>query len=385
MEFIYRSLESKIKELVEFYPVITLVGPRQSGKTTLCQDLFREYTYVNLEDADMREIVMNDPKRFLLSDPAGTVIDEIHNCPELFSYIQVVADQKTGRKFILTGSSNFSMLENITQSLAGRTAILTLLPLSLSELGEKKNASAETLMINGGYPGIWASRLTANTFHKHYYNTYVERDVRKIINIQDVSLFQRFIRLCAGRIGCECNASALAGEVGVTTNTIIKWFNTLSATYIVYMLQPYYQNIGKRMVKTPKIYFYDTGLACYLLGIENETQLSTHPLRGAIFENMVINEATKSRLNEGKDTNLFFYRDKSQREVDLIHSVSNGLCVYEIKSAQRFQKEFFSGIDYLKDLFKEQIVQSALIYDGDYEIVQTEKGVYNFRNFRLEN
>jgi predicted AAA+ superfamily ATPase len=381
---IYRELEVEIRELLKFYPVITIVGPRQSGKTTLCQNLFPGYTYVNLEDADMREIVMNDPKRFLLSDPAGMVIDEVHHCPELFSYIQVIADQKTGRKFILTGSSNFSMLENITQSLAGRTAVLTLLPFSLSELGEMKNSPAETLVFNGGYPGIWADGVAANTFYKHYYNTYVERDVRRIINIQDVSLFQRFIRLCAGRIGCECNASALAGEVGVVANTITKWFNTLSATYIVYMLQPYYRNIGKRLVKTPKIYFYDTGLVCYLLGIENEKQLSTHPLCGRIFENMIVNEAMKSRFNKGKDANLYYYRDKSQREVDLIHDNVNGLRIYEIKSAQRFQKEFFSGIDYLKNLFREQIVQSAIIYDGTYEIDQAEKGVYNFRSFTLD-
>ena len=384
MNLIYRKLEVEIKKFLKYYPVVTIVGPRQSGKTTLCKNLFHEYTYVNLEDADMREIVMSDPKRFLLSDPAGMIIDEVHHCPELFSYIQVIADQKTGRKFILTGSSNFSMLENITQSLAGRTAILTLLPLSHDELGDRINAPAETLMFHGCFPGIWADGVAANTFYRHYYNTYVERDVRKIINIQDVSLFQRFIRLCAGRVGCECNASALAGEVGVVTNTIIKWLNTLSATYIVYMLQPYYQNIGKRMVKTPKIYFYDTGLACYLLGIENEKQLSTHPLRGAIFENMVINEAIKSRFNKGKDANLFFYRDKSQREVDLVYAEANGLRIYEIKSAQRFQKDFFAGIDYLKGLFKEQIVQSALIYDGEYEINQPEKGIYNFRRFFME-
>ena len=383
MKLINRNLEREIRELLLFYPVLTIVGPRQSGKTTLCQNMFHEYTYVNLEDADMREIVMNDPKKFLLSDPVGMIIDEAHNCPELFSYVQVIADQKTGRKFILTGSSNFSMLENITQSLAGRTAILTLLPLSLNELGDRKHVDTDTLLLNGGYPGVWTVGPEANTFYKHYYNTYVERDVRKIINIQDISLFQKFIRLCAGRIGSECNSSSLAGEVGVVANTIIKWFSTLSATFIIYMLQPYYQNIAKRLVKTPKVYFYDTGLACYLLGIENEKQLRTHPLRGALFENMVINEALKSRLNKGKDINLFFYRDKSQKEVDLIYTGANGLSIYEIKSAQRFQKDFFSGIDFLKGVFGEQIIQSALIYDGEYELNQTEKGIYNFRNFDM--
>ena len=384
MGLIDRKLEEEIKRLLALYPVITIVGPRQSGKTTLCKKLFQDYTYVNLEDVDVREIVRNNPKQFLLANRTGMVIDEIHHCPELFSSIQVIVDMKTECKFILTGSSNFSMLEKVTQSLAGRTAVLTLLPFSLSELGDRKNTPTDMLMLNGSYPGVWADGLDSNTFCKHYYNTYVERDVRRIINVQDVSLFQRFIRLCAGRIGSECNASSLAGEVGVATNTIIKWFNTLSATYIIYMLQPYYQNISKRLVKTPKIYFFDTGLACYLLGIENEKQLNTHPLRGAIFENMVINEAMKSRYNKGKDANLFFYRDKSQREVDLIYLKANELHVYEIKSAQRFQKEFFNGINYLKDLFGEQITQSALIYDGADEVTQTEKGIYNFRHFSLE-
>lgn len=384
MKLIDRKLEEEISRLLKYYPVITIAGPRQSGKTTLCKKMFHNYAYVNMEDAEMREIALSNPKHFLLSNPMGMVIDEIHNCPELLSYIQVTVDTKTGCKYILTGSSNFALLENITQSLAGRTAILTLLPLSLAELDDKKNTSTDILMMDGCYPGIWANGLDSNTFFKHYYNTYIERDVRKIVNVQDISLFQRFIRLCAGRIGSECNASALAGEVGVVTNTIIRWFNTLSATYITYMLQPYYQNINKRLVKTPKIYFYDTGLACYLLGIENDKQLSTHPLRGAIFENMVINEALKNRFNKGKDANLFFYRDKSQKEVDLISMKANGLSIYEIKSAQRFQKEFFNGIDYLINLFGKQITQSALIYDGEYESDMTEKGIYNFRHFPFE-
>ena len=220
-------------------------------------------------------------------------------------------------------------------------------------------------------------------FFSNYYTTYVERDVRQIINIQDIGQFQTFIRLVAGRIGTEFNSNALSNEVGVVNNTIKHWLSVLATSYITYILPPYYENIGKRLIKSPKIYFYDTGLACFLLGIENEAQLQNHPLRGALFENMVINEALKSRLNAGKEPNLFFFRDRSQKEVDLLHMQGRDLQLFEIKSAQTFHKEFYKGIDYLKDIFKERIQRSALIYDGSMEQPVQERGVYNFRSFEL--
>ncbi|MCQ4874496.1 MULTISPECIES: ATP-binding protein [Odoribacteraceae] len=381
MNLIYRKLTSEISKLLKYYPVITITGPRQSGKTTLCQELFPDYAYINLEDISIREKIQLDTKLFLEDYSNGLIIDEAHHYPDLFSYIQVYTDAHPERKFILTGSSNFSLLQNITQSLAGRTAILTLLPLSLHELGNQiKEVSTDTLILNGCYPAVWAKEVPPGTLYQNYYTTYIERDIRQIINIKDISLFQKFIRLAAGRIGTECNNSALAGEVGTSAPTINNWFSTLAASYIAYMLPPYYENIGKRLTKTPKIYFYDTGLACYLLGIENEDQLKNHPLRGNLFENMVINEAMKNRFNQGKTANLYFYRDKSQKEVDLLHVKANDFHIYEIKSGQTFHADFMNGINYFKNIFKNRVTNSAVIYDGD----TTTNHMINFRDFYLE-
>ena len=381
MNLIYRKLTSEISKLLKYYPVITITGPRQSGKTTLCQELFPDYAYINLEDISIREKIQLDTKLFLEDYSNGLIIDEAHHYPDLFSYIQVYTDAHPERKFILTGSSNFSLLQNITQSLAGRTAILTLLPLSLHELGNQiKEVSTDTLILNGCYPAVWAKEVPPGTLYQNYYTTYIERDIRQIINIKDISLFQKFIRLAAGRIGTECNNSALAGEVGTSAPTINNWFSTLAASYIAYMLPPYYENIGKRLTKTPKIYFYDTGLACYLLGIENEDQLKNHPLRGNLFENMVINEAMKNRFNQGKTANLYFYRDKSQKEVDLLHVKANDFHIYEIKSGQTFHADFMNGINYFKNIFKNRVTNSAVIYDGD----TTTNHMINFSDFYLE-
>ena len=381
MNLIYRKLTSEISKLLKYYPVITITGPRQSGKTTLCQELFPDYAYINLEDISIREKIQLDTKLFLEDYSNGLIIDEAHHYPDLFSYIQVYTDAHPERKFILTGSSNFSLLQNITQSLAGRTAILTLLPLSLHELGNQiKEVSTDTLILNGCYPAVWAKEVPPGTLYQNYYTTYIERDIRQIINIKDISLFQKFIRLAAGRIGTECNNSALAGEVGTSAPTINNWFSTLAASYIAYMLPPYYENIGKRLTKTPKIYFYDTGLACYLLGIENEDQLKNHPLRGNLFENMVINEAMKNRFNQGKTANLYFYRDKSQKEVDLLHVKANDFHIYEITSGQTFHADFMNGINYFKNIFKNRVTNSAVIYDGD----TTTNHMINFRDFYLE-
>jgi predicted AAA+ superfamily ATPase len=369
-------------EAMSYFPVITITGPRQSGKTTLCKELFPEKPYINLEDISIREQIIQDTKRFLNAYPDGLIIDEAHHYPDLFSYIQVAVDAFPNRKYILTGSSNFSLLEKVTQSLAGRTALFTLLPLSLHELGTRIDSTeTNTLILNGCYPAIWAKNIPSKLLYQNYYATYIERDVRQIVNVKDIRIFQTFIRLAAGRIGSECNSSSLSNEVGVATNTITHWFSTLAASYIVYLLPPYYENIGKRLVKSPKVYFYDTGLACFLLGIETEQQLSVHPLRGALFENMVINEAVKSCLNRGKETKLFFFRDQSQKEVDLVHTFGHDLHIYEIKSAQTFHKEFFKNIEYLKEIFKERITRSALLFDGDSELPAQQNGVYNFRHF----
>jgi predicted AAA+ superfamily ATPase len=387
---INRILKEHIFEVRKYYRVITITGPRQSGKTTLCRNLFSELPYVNFEDIPTRMEAMGDPKKFINRFPQGVIIDEAHNFPDIFSFIQVEVDEdifqgKHDRLFIVTGSSNFSLLEKVTQSMAGRTSILTLLPLAITELGDRiKDISTETLILNGGYPAIWANNIPRGMLYGDYYSSYVERDARQVVNLKEITTFHHFIRLCAGRIGSEFNTSALSNELGVTTKTINNWLNILGASYIVYLLPPYYENIGKRLTKTPKIYFYDTGLVAYLLGISDENQLQTHPLRGALFENLVINEMLKECYNKGKDSNLFYYRDKSQREIDVIQWNGIYLNAYEIKSGMSYNPNFFKNIDYLRSLLKDKIIRSAVIYDGDVESDHQERGIYNFRNFCLD-
>jgi len=386
---INRILKDKVFELKKYYRVITITGPRQSGKTTLCRHFFPDLPYVNFEDIPTRMEAMSDPKQFIQRFPQGVIIDEAHNYPDIFSTIQVEVDEdifqkKNERFFILTGSSNFSLLEKITQSMVGRTAILTLLPLSVKELGELANdVSTDTLILRGGYPAVWAKSIPHEILYSDYYSSYVERDARQVVNLKEIMEFHRFVRLCAGRVGSEFNASALSNEVGVTTKTIKNWLNVLGASYIIYLLPPYYENIGRRLTKTPKIYFYDTGLAAFLLGISNENHLQTHPLRGALYENLVINEMLKERYNKGKDNNFFFYRDKSQREIDIIQWNGIHLSAFEIKSGISFRTDFFKNIDYLKTVLKDKINRSAVIYDGNTEQDQRERGIYNFRNFCL--
>ncbi len=378
--YIERKIEAELKRLAKLYPVITVTGPRQSGKTTLCKNVFKGYHYVNLEDLTLREQIAVSPKTFLAQYAQGVIIDEAQQYPDLFSYIQVVADEVPGCHFVLTGSSNFALMEKVTQSLAGRSATLTLLPLSMKELGSLWDSSTDTLLINGGYPAIWAKNIPTQDLNRQYYNTYIERDVRQLLKVKDLIKFQVFIRLCAGRVATEVNASALANEVGVSVHTISDWISVLEASYIIFRLPPFFRNVGKRLVKTPKIYFCDTGLACFLLGIDNEEQLATHPLRGALFENVVVLEFMKHCYNSGKLPNLFFYRDKSQREIDLIQEVGNEVYAYEIKSARGFHKDFLKNLVFLKGLLGESLVSTQVIYDGEHETHSNEFGVVNFRN-----
>lgn len=272
------------------------------------------------------------------------------------------------------------MMQSITQSLAGRVALFTLLPLSLSELGHKADADADTLMTNGFFPAVWNGEQSRTHVYSSYYDTYIERDVRQIINIGDMNLYQRFIQLCAARVGCEFNALAIANEVGVSINTIRRWCSLINASYIGFFLQPYYRNVGKRLSKTPKIYFYDVGLVCFLLGIETPQQLNLHPLRGAIFENMVVCDMLKNRLNSGKRSNLYFYRDKSQREVDVVQEFGMQLKAYEIKSAQSYATDFPKNLDYFRKLYGDDVVSTQILYDGKMELEKENNGLLNFRH-----
>lgn len=383
MSFIKRQIEQVVRDMVPYFKVVTITGPRQSGKTTLCKQLFPDYEYVNLEDMSVREQASIDPKAFLSAFTSGVIIDEAQNYPELFSYLQVVSDANPERRYIITGSSNFSLLESITQSLAGRAAVLTLLPLSLQELGDISHINTDTLLLNGGYPAIWANAQPRHLLYPNYYTTYVERDVRRIVNVTNLRDFQTFIRLSAGRVGTEFNASALSNAIGISVKTVQSWLSILTASYITFTLPPFYENIGKRLIKAPKLYFFDTGLLCYLLGIENEQQLSTHPLRGAIFENYVVAEAYKQLTNRGKEPTLYFYRDSSQHEIDLLLQRGYQYEGYEIKSSQTFTREFLSGLHYLSKLLGERLTRSAVIYAGSEQLETPHDGIINYRDFKL--
>jgi predicted AAA+ superfamily ATPase len=391
-QLIDRTLALSISDAFRVLPVVTLTGPRQSGKTTLCRELFPDLPYVSLEDAGVLAEVQADPKAFFNRHPKGLIIDEAHHFPNVFSYIQVIVDEDRFKgidqhHYIVTGSSNFSMMERITQSMAGRTAVYSLLPLSTSEIMSRQpEASTSKMLLYGGFPAVWMAdnEILRHQLLSNYYTTYIERDVRTLINVKDLQAFQTFIRLCASRVGQEFNASSVSNEVGVSVPTIKHWLSILEASYVVYLLRPYYTNIGKRLTKTPKLYFYDTGMAAFLLGISTEQQMDLHPLRGPLFENMVINDMIKLDLNRGNNMQqLFFYRDKSQREVDVLRILPPNLVeAYEIKSAQTWNSDFFANLNYLRPLLKERMLRTMVVYDGSQENTKMENGIINFRHLQ---
>lgn len=395
---ISRNLTKAINDACTQYPVIAIMGPRQSGKSTLVQSLFPNKTYVNLESIDDRKLIATDPKSFLDSIPEnGVVIDEVQKLPDLLSYIQVYVDKEAtvinnesnpqkqkksqkahNGKFILTGSHQLELQESITQSLAGRVSLLKLLPLSIREI--KNNMSAEDYIIKGLFPKLYMQETNAYNYYQNYVSTYIERDVRKIINVKDLSLFQNFLFLLAGRIGQIINFTNVGNELGISNHTIKQWLSVLEASFIIFKLQPYFENIGKRVVKSPKIYFIDPGLACYLLGIENLKQLSRDPLRGQLFENLVILELLKSRYNNGKPHNLYFYRDNHQHEVDVIFKHGNQLIPIEIKSSKTFNLNFIKEIKYLDSFIADRIEHGWVIYSGEEKHPIGKYKVINFIN-----
>lgn len=384
MKYIDRTISKSIRNVLPFFRVIVITGARQVGKTTLCKSIFPEFEYINLEINEVRDAIRQEPRRFVSDVKNGMVIDEVHLYPELLSYIQVEVDEHPEKRFVITGSSNFAMLAQVTQSLAGRAALFTLPPLSMLETRELiKDMPKEKLMFHGLYPASFVTEMPVEYLYSNYYNTYIERDVHQLINVKNMSLFKLFMRLCAGRVGSECNFSALSNETGVSVPTIKEWLSILEASYIVFKLQPFHANISKRLVKTPKIYFYDTGILCFLLGIENAKQLETHPLRGAIFENLVITEFVKSRLNEGKMPNFYFYRDSRGSEIDLVQTVANELYFYEIKSSQTFNAKFFDNIKSVSNIFGDRVTKSAVIYDGKETIKSEVNGLFNYRNLPI--
>lgn len=343
---IERTIEATLKDLARKHPVVTITGPRQSGKTTLCRKAFPDMAYVNLERPDTREYAVADPHGFLATYPQGAILDEIQRAPHLLSYIQVLVDDNVpARQFILTGSQQFEVLNTVAQSLAGRTALLRLLPLSIAELSPHERTDIlDRLLLHGFYPRIHDRKLDPTQALGDYFATYVERDMRQMAAIKDMHLFEKFVKLCAGRVGQVLNMQSLGNDAGVSHTTARAWMSLLEASYVVFILPPWYRNISKRLVKSPKLYFYDVGLASYLLGIENESHVNRHPLRGNLFENLVIIEALKYRLNRGKGSNITFYRDGKGNEVDLV--LENGPEVFpiEIKAGATIAADYFKGL-----------------------------------------
>lgn len=373
-----RSIEPVLKELTVKYPVVTITGPRQSGKTTLCRKVFPDMAYANLEQPDIREFAASDPKGFLGSYPDGVILDEIQRAPDLLSYIQVIVDERDFRgHFILTGSQQFEVISTVSQSLAGRTALLKLLPFSIGELGRRHlPASLDSLLLTGFYPRIYDRRLDPTQALGDYFATYVERDMRQIAAIKDIALFQKFVRLCAGRIGQILNLQSLGNDAGVSHTTARAWVSLLEASYILFILPPWYRNISKRLVKSPKLYFYDVGLASYLLGLENEGHVSRDPLRGNLFENLVVIEALKHRYNLGRKSNLYFYRDAKGNEVDLLLTIGADLFPIEIKAGETVTSDYFKGLKYFRKIISDLPLGAGVIYGGSERQVRSDARIY---------
>ena len=363
-----RHIAPHLRRLAAGFPVITLTGPRQSGKSTLVRAVFGHLPYVSLEDPDVRELARQDPRGFLAAHPQGAVFDEVQRVPDLFSYLQSVVDRQPppAAPYVLTGSQNFLLLNAITQTLAGRTAVLRLLPLSCAELREAQQLAPDldAAMLRGGYPRLTQTALQPADFYPSYIQTYLERDVRSLQNVSDLSAFTRFLRLCAGRIGSTLNLSSLASDCGIAVNTAKAWISVLEASYVLYLLPPHHANFSKRLIKSPKLYFYDTGLACSLLGLREAAQVSTHYLRGGLFENLVVTEILKHYDAQGQVAPLYFWQDKTGREVDLLLETPAGIVALEVKAGMTLNAEYFKQLTYWRSLSGGPAERAFVVYAG---------------------
>lgn len=366
---IERTLKKELLEAAEEYPVVTILGPRQSGKTTLVRATFPGKSYRSLESPDVRQRALGDPRSFLNELAGGAILDEIQRVPELLSYIQGIVDNSSDTgQFILTGSHQPMLHQAVSQSLAGRTAILNLMQFSLKELTfYKKEWNAFELCCMGFFPGLHDKNLSPGRFFSSYIQTYVERDVRSLMNIKNITNFHSFLRLLAGRVGQLINLSNISNDTGVSSTTVRSWIDILKASFMVIELSSYHENIRKRVVRSPKIYFTDTGLLCYLLGIDNSAQLKRDPLRGNIYENLVIMEVLKTRLNTGQRPDLYFYRDSNGKEVDLLIPDGRSIQPIEIKSSSTFTPDFIKGISSLRKVLGNRCNDGIVFYNGEEE------------------
>lgn len=382
-----RTAEQTIRKLLRGFPIVTITGPRQSGKTTLSKIIFSDRPYRSLEDPDIRQAATDDPRGFLERFPDGAVLDEVQRCPHLLSYLQTMVDAD-GRMglFILTGSQQFGLLSGITQSLAGRTSFVELLPFSLSELADAGlvPGNLDEMLLKGGYPPLYNRDVSVHAWFSAYVTAYIERDVRQVLKVQELETFQRFVKLCAGRTGQLLNLSSLAADCGITHNTAKSWISVLEASYIVFQLRPHSANFNRRLVKAPKLYFFDAGLVCWLLGIQTPQHLETHPLRGNVFETFVVAELVKSRLNNGERPDMYFWRDSNGNEVDVVVEAGVQLIPVEIKSGKTVARDFFSGLDRWKALAGSRAQSPTLIYGGDEKYIHNLTNVMGWRHLAAE-
>ena len=380
-DYIHRKIEETILEASKYFSVIAVSGPRQSGKSTLLTQLFPLYEKYSLKDLNILDYAKNDPIAFLNQTDEGMFIDEIQRCPQLLDYIQGIVDNNPKRHFALSGSSNFEVMKNLSESLAGRAGVFELLPMSIQEVTGKVDLdNLNQILYNGLYPSICAKKNIAKFFYPSYVRTYLEKDVRDLLQMKDQIRFTKFLKLCAARIGSLFNASELGAEVGVSSKTISHWLSVLQASYLITILPPYYENIPKRLVKSPKLYFNDPGLACYLLDIETPQQLDRDKMRGAIFENMIVMEAIKHRYNMGLEGGVFFYRDSNQNEVDLLIKQEGELTAIEVKSSMTYSSSFEKTLTQIEGWIKTPISKKAIVYSGNFENTSGDINLINYRH-----
>lgn len=379
--YLKRSIEEVIVEASQYFSVISVTGPRQSGKSTLLKHLFPGFKKYSMKDVNVREFAENDPVAFLDQHQEGMFIDEVQKAPVLLEYIQGIVDDHPQRKFLLTGSSNLELLQDLGESLPGRAGVFELLPMTCEECESTTNGDTlAEFLYHGLYPAVCARKNKARLFYPSYVKTYLERDVRDLLKIQDQLQFVRFMKLCAGRIGSIFNASEVAAEIGVDSKTVTRWLSVLQASYLVTLLPPYYENISKRLVKSPKLYFNDPGLACYLLDIESPRQLERDKMRGAIFENMVVMEVIKHRYNQGLEGGVYFYRDSNQNEVDILLKEEGELTAIEVKASMTYHSSFEHHIKRISEWIATPVVKRAIVYAGDFENTASEIQLLNFRH-----
>lgn len=377
-----RTAETTLERLAAGFPIIGITGPRQAGKTTLARHYFPDKPYISLEDPDQLDFAQSDPRRFLEQFPQGAILDEVQRCPDLFSYLQRIVDEsQLMGQFILTGSQQFGFRAHLSQTLAGRIGLIHLLPFSSVELGAASvlPASLDQVLYQGFYPPIYKRNVSPNDWYSAYVQTYIERDVQQLIKVKDLNTFRMFLRMCAGRAGQIVNLSSIGNDCGISHSTVKEWLSVLEASYIIFQLQPHFKNFSKRLIKSPKLYFYDTGLLSWLLGVKQPEQITTHAMRGALFENFIISEFLKNQYAKGEPSSLYMWRDNKGLEIDLIVDQGAKLIPIEIKSGQTIASDFFKNLKKWQALAGDQGGQALLIYGGDQNQQRTHAKVLSWR------